>query len=185
MPWIPFYADEGDFRVILDWLNQNDEIAFIVSDGPKRWRAVHTVPRLEDSLQICLWHVPSGPLPLRYPLPSGRIDPITDPWSGWTELRGRADHAWPYFGFYYVGVIWLHRRLRSEEKPDTISLSSFGWTGNQHAKAGHSAPEATKKFWASLRSWTKMNAVRIPRSGPLDGPRPEIWAFPSALRVTF
>jgi hypothetical protein len=180
MPWLPIYADEEDFQVIHDWLNQNDEIAFIVPDGPSRWRAVYTVARM-DSPRICLWHVPSGPLPLRHPLPSKRIDPITDPWSGWTELRGRADHAYPYFGFYHVGVIWLERSPQRDGHADTIGLSSFGWTGNVHAKAGHPAPESTKKFWANLRSWTKKNAVKIPRSGSLDGPRPEIWAFPSAL----
>jgi hypothetical protein len=167
MPWLPIYADEEDFRVIHDWLNQNDEIAFIVSDGPRRWRAVQTVAHL-DSARICLWHVPSGPLPLSI-----------DPWKGWTIRGWSGDY--PCFGTDNVGLIWFNRRPKSHRQPDAIGLSSFEWPGNLYATAGRPAPETTKRFWASLRIWIKKNAVRIPRSGPLDGPRPKIWAFPSAL----
>jgi hypothetical protein len=34
MPWIPIYADSTDFQVLHEWLNQNEEIAFVISDGP-------------------------------------------------------------------------------------------------------------------------------------------------------
>ena len=81
MPWLPIYADEEDFTLVFDYLNQSDEVAFIVSDGPGRWRATQRIVNM-DAPRFCLWHVPSGPLPLLHPHPSKRIDSISDPWSG-------------------------------------------------------------------------------------------------------
>jgi len=175
MPWLPIYADEEDFRLILDRLNRDDEIAFIISDGPKKWRAVRSIPSLH-SHRICLWHVPSGPLPLLYSR-YAKPGQIIDPWDGWTELRSGRDNTNPYFGPSHPGVIWFNSRCL----PNTICLSSFEWAGNLHAKAGRPAPEATTEFWARLRGWAKKNAVRITRSGTLESLRPEIWAFRSAL----
>ncbi len=178
MPWMPFYSDEEDWRVILDWLNQQDEIAFVISDVPGRWRTVQTVSALY-SPRIYLWHIPSGPLPLVHPLPGRQVDPIADPWSGWTALGSRKDT--PYFGPYYPGVIRLNHRRRNSEQPNVIRLSSFEWTGDLHARSRCPAAPSTKKFWQSLRRWIRKSAVQIPRSGPIDGPRPQIWAFPAAL----
>jgi hypothetical protein len=178
MPWLPIYAEDEDFRAILDWLNENDEIAFIVADGPSRWRAVHTVPGI-DVTTICLWHVPSGPLPLLC-LDSKKRG-LIDPWDSWTEMRPGVDKTHPYFGAYHTGIIRFNARRRRPDRPDTIFLSSFEWVGNLHARDGRPASEATVRFWQQLRSWTKKLALRVPRSGPLDGPCPKIWAFPRAL----
>jgi len=47
---------------------------------------------------------------------------------------------------------------------------------------GSPAKPSTERWWANLRKWVrKQGAKRIPRSGPIDGPHPEIWAMPSAL----
>ena len=180
MPWIPFYADEEDFRVIHDYLNQNEEVAFIVSDGPRRWSATHTIPSM-DGVRVCLWHVPSGPLPLLHPHPSKTVDSISDSWSGWTELRTGADSTCPYFGAGHPGVIWLNHRPKAQRVPDGIGLSSFEWIGNRYSVIGSPAPKVTEKFWQRLRRWVKKSAVGIPRSGPVNGLHPEIWALSSAL----
>jgi hypothetical protein len=180
MPWLPLYADEEDCRVVHDYLNQNEEIAFIVPDGPHRWRATRTVPVM-DAVRICLWHVPSGPLPLLHQHPSKTVDSIHDPWSGWTELRTGADSTCPYFGAGHPGIIWLNHQPKALRVPDGIGLSSFECIGNHYAISGNPAPEVTERFWKRLRHWAKKSAVRIPRDGPVDGPHPEIWAFPSAL----
>lgn len=37
--WIPFYADDNDFKIIFEWLNQQDDIAFFVNDGIHKWKA--------------------------------------------------------------------------------------------------------------------------------------------------
>jgi hypothetical protein len=179
MPWIPIYADEEDFGMVLNFLNQCDEVAFIVSDGPRRWRATQTIPRM-GAARICLWHVPSGPLPLLHPPPSKTVDFVEDPWIGWTELRTVEGNC-PYFGAGPTGIIWLDQRPRSKRVPEGIGLSSFGWIGNHYSIIGSRAPEVTERFWQRLRRWAKKNAIKVPRSGAVDGPNPEIWAFPSAL----
>lgn len=180
MPWLPLYADEEDFRVVHDYLNQKEDVAFIASDGPRRWRAMHTIPRM-DGVRICLWHVPSGRLPLLHPHPSKVVDFICDPWSGWMELRTGAESTCPYFGAGHPGIIWLNHRPTAQLVPNGIGLSSFEWIGNRYSLIGNPAPKATEKFWQSLRRWAKKSAVMIPREGAVDGPHPEIWAFPSAL----
>ena len=180
MPCIPLYADEEDFRVIRDYLNQTEDIAFIVSDGSRQWRATQTIPRMDEA-RICLWHVPSGSLPLLHPLPSKTVDSISDPWSGWTELRTGADSSCPYFGAGHPGIIWLNQRPVSKRVSDGIGLSSFEWIGNHYSLIGRRAPAVTEKFWQRLRRWVKKSAVMIPRSGALDGVGAEAFAFPSAL----
>jgi hypothetical protein len=106
---------------------------------------------------------------------------IADPWAGWTELRVGADDRVPFFGAGAPGIIWWDVRTRSR-KPETIGLSSFGWIGNHYRILGFSAHESTEKWWKQLRMLPKrLKAIRIPRSGPLDGPKCEVWAFPSAL----
>ena len=182
MPWLPIYADEEDFILIQDYLNQCEEIAFIVSDGEHRWRAKRNLPKFESN-RICLWHVLSGSLPLVHPYPSKIIDTISDPWSGWTELRAGADSTCPFFGVGDQGVFWLNYHPKSKRMSDGLALSSFEWIGNHYGLIGHPAPKVTEKFWQRLRNWTKMIAVRIPREGPMDGPKPEIWAFPSAYEA--
>jgi hypothetical protein len=106
MPALSFFVDENDLSILLDRLNADAQIAFIVPQGPlgprepgpallwrvgagvghrQRWRAVQTVDGLRDGRQ-CLWHVPAGPLPL---LKAGREGPLVrtdppvpDPWAG-------------------------------------------------------------------------------------------------------
>lgn len=91
MPSLSFFMDRYDIPLLLDRMNTDPEIAFIVSDsqlgnettlqrrGPaflvedgeftreielsRRWKAVRTVNALTDGLQS-LWHVPAGSLPL-------------------------------------------------------------------------------------------------------------------------
>jgi hypothetical protein len=180
MPWLPIYADAVDFRVIHDWLNTSEELAFIVADGPRRWRAVPSIPIL-GSARVCLWHVPSGPLPLPHASPSRDVSSITDPWSGWEELRPGAIASRPYFGSGHPGIIWLNVRPVSRRSPQSIGLSSFEWIGNLNRVIGRAADPSTQAIWRSMRRWVQKRAKKIPRSGPLDGPGAEIFAFPSAL----
>lgn len=91
MPSLSFFVDEQDICLLLDRLNADPEIAFIVPDGlpenkqteprlgpaffvddgklkgevesPRLWKAVRTADALTDGLHS-LWHVPAGPLPL-------------------------------------------------------------------------------------------------------------------------
>lgn len=182
MPWLPIYADEEDFRIVQDYLNQNEEIAFIVPDGKRlfqpRWRAIRPLLRLQGT-RICLWHVPSGPLSLVHQNPAKPDDVISDPWKGWVGLPDRGHDACPFFGAGHPGVIWLNHRPVGHQASGNIGLSSFEWIGNRYAIVGNPACGATEKFWQRLRHWVKERAIKIPR---LDGMEPEIWALPSAMK---
>ena len=103
MPWLPIYANANDFPIILDWLNRSEDLAFIVSDGRSRWRAVESIDTLDNN-RFCLWHVPSGPLPLLHAKPSREVGSISDPWKGWKELREGADASQP--GRCSSSVVW-------------------------------------------------------------------------------
>ena len=172
MPWLPIYAGEADLQELLSWLNADEEIAFIISDGPKRWKAVSSLGAI-GSGRNCIWHVPSGPLPL---LGDGKIKDshVPDPWNGWEEVRTGADPNKPYFGPGHPGIVWLDARPRGVGKRGAVGLSGFEWIGDRYRVIGKAAPEATKKWW-QLRRFVKKVAVRIPRVGPHDGPNPEIY----------
>jgi hypothetical protein len=180
MPWLPLYIDEIDAADLSGDLNFDPEIAFIIPDGPGRWVARRAVERCADG-RFCLWHMPSGPLPLfrgaEHPLGT-----VSDPWAGWTEVKGGADPSVPFFGPDDQGIIWWTVRTCSTRVDGGIGLSSFEWIGNHFRLLGHAAAPETEAWWGRLRKRVRRRkARRIPRSGPADGPRPEIWALPSAL----
>jgi hypothetical protein len=179
MSWIPFYADVVDIAGILAYLNKDDATAFIVTDGTKRWRAAARLPSLPDG-RYTLWICLAGPLPLLRPRPQTNLI-VDDPWSGWDELRTGANPKEAYFGSSPTVVAWLHVRTHGRESPGSIGLSSFGWVGNKYSRIGNPAPPAALDWWKKLGRNLKRRAIRIPRCGPLDGPKPEIWAQPSAL----
>jgi hypothetical protein len=179
MPWLPLYIDETDARRLLGLLNCDPEAAFIVSISPGKWIAQKSIDSVAD-FRYCLWHCPSGSLPLV----GGTGEPdgvISDPWAGWTELRAGADPRVPFFGAGHPGVIWWNVRTQSH-RTSGIGLSSFEWIGNRYRILGFPAHPTTEAWWKRLRKLVKsQKAVRIPRSGPLDGRNAEIWSLPSAL----
>jgi len=185
MPWLPLYIDRDDLAELVDWLNGEKVIAFILSDGPKRWRAFPELDRPPPDGRICLWHTESGPLPLLRSkvlhtllVPRGKV---RDPFEGWREQRTGADPTGPYFGAGHPGVYWFDVHTRSRHHERGIGLSGFEWIGNWYRPVGHPAPAVAMKWWQRLRRYVKKQAVRIPRDGPLDGPSPEIWVMPSAF----
>jgi hypothetical protein len=191
MPSIPFYADQADFDWLVWWRHSEADIAWIVGDGPGRWRAVATCGATSGGT-YCLWHTPSGPLPRLVAIdrkPSFnpiatlyRTEVVSDPWAGWEEGMTVADPPQPYFGAGHPGVIWPKARIRGSDGPDAIGMSSFEWIGNRYRSIRKGAPDVTEKWWQRLRRQVKKRAVCIPREGPIDGPKAEILALPSALR---
>ena len=178
MSWLPLYADATDIAEVLAYLNDDEECAFVIADGSKRWKAVKIVPRLDDG-RHCLWIHSGGPLPLLRP--NHQPDQlIPDPWNGWTELRSGADPSQPFFGAGHPAVVWFNVRARARSAPDAIGMSAFEWIGNHYRIIGSPAPDCVMKWWQRLGRRVKKSAKRVPRSGPLDGPGAEIWALPSA-----
>lgn len=162
-------------RWLFNALSLEPEVAFLLSVGDKRWAAVQK-QAFDGDRRIGLWHVPSGPLPLlrERGQPESQIE---DPFASWTEERTGADPTTPYFGAGHFGVFWLNARTEGRKR-GAIGLSSFEWIGNRYA----SAPESTERFWKKLARIIKKQAIRVPRDGAWDGPHPEIWALPEALK---
>src|SRR4051794_3111376 len=48
MSWLPMYLDESDVEVLASWLNDQNELAFIVAAEEKRRKAVSRLDRFPD-----------------------------------------------------------------------------------------------------------------------------------------
>jgi|SRR5471030_351354 len=179
MPWLPFYACSQDTTQIEDFLNRSGDISMILTDGPGKWRAQRPIIWREG--RTCLWHEPSGGLPLAPAAIDDSVGTIDDPWAGWDERRQGADATQPFFGPGHPGVIWLNAYARSDAHLNAVAMSSFEWTGNRYSTIGRPPADSTTRFWASLKRWIIRNSTKIPRSGPLDGEPAEIYAFPGAI----
>lgn len=180
MPWLPLYAAERDLAELLAKLNASSEIAFVVPHGPGQWLAVKSLASLVAG-RYCLWHVPSGPLPL-FRGASEQPGQIADPFAGWTEVKAGAEPSTPYFGAGHPGVFWLNVRIgtASPTEVPSVGLSSFEWIGNHYRIIGSSAQPETERFWRALQRWIKKVAVKVPRGGPSEPTSPEIWALAGA-----
>ncbi len=190
MPWLPVFLDECDAKLLVHWLNQDEEIAFLVPAGRGKWKAVPSVADLKDG-EYSLWHIPSRPLPLW----SGSYDQeiIANPWDGWTEpITGCNPITRPNSGVNCPGVILLelHTRHQPYSKQelreramlisllmrgkDIIIVSDFSWIGDRYQPA----PSATHRWWRRLKYWVARQAIRLTPPGE----RWSFWAFPSAFQ---
>jgi hypothetical protein len=203
VPWLPMYLFEDDVDLVVTHLDDDTDLAWLVRldqeddlglDDDKsedaevifaRWIAREHHPPLTGP-EYMLWHVPNGPLPLPNPDKLNKVDRwVANPWAGWQERVSNHGSRTPWFGPDYTGTFELElaRAPYTDPRVD-IGMSHFGWTGHKFANAaGLSAPRITKNRWAALRRFAAKNATRIPRSGPIDGPIPEIHAFPAALEA--
>lgn len=197
MPSIPFYALKKDFVWLFDWINEVEELAFIVPDGPGRWKAV-TNYSFQGEGHYTFWHVNSGPLPMIRKDKKGDAT-ITDPWGGWKEeveyggglaavIPGLTSGGRPFFGPTSLGTFDLSAIIRASKKRrqfnkapvSAIARSHFSWVGNHYSILGHKAQKSTERLWAKLKRSISKPSVKIPRQGPLDGTNKEIWALPTA-----
>jgi hypothetical protein len=179
MPSIPLYADEADLAEVVRWFSDDEEIAFIVSAGPKHWIARHALEGVHFN-RIALWHIPSGPLPLVPGRAWQRERWIEDPMRGWKERQTGLDPTVPFFGGGHPGIIWLNAETAGPNGEE-IGMSGFEWIGNRYRPEGLSARPPAEQWWRRLEERIRSNAVQVTRLGPLDGPDPEIWALPGAL----
>jgi hypothetical protein len=173
---IDLYVDEPDVELLRERLNADPEIAFIIPEGPGRWRAVWQIQ--DASGKTILWHVPAGPLPL---LASG-YEPdtlIKDPFAGWQERRkGYYDYV-PYFGPSEPRTLLLDlippgwHGLPSDWMP----VSGLSWYGRLSSQPPH---PSTLKWWRRFRSWVRRHARLAAREGFGFA---DIWALPAAQRA--
>jgi hypothetical protein len=176
------YVLNTDVDLLVTHLDDDPDLAWLAADGPKRWKASPRHPQLRG--RIGLWHIPSGPLPRLDEDPTKAVSSwIHDPFEGWDELRPGRDPTTPYFGAGHPGVYWLNLRTDADRPRRTadIGLSSFEWIGNRYRAIGSPAHPTTEKHWRALRKWVAKVATKVPRTGNLDDPGAEIWAFREAL----
>ncbi|MBR9831343.1 hypothetical protein GYB57_04270 [bacterium] len=174
MAWIPFYANKTDEIELLSLLNSDEKIAFIVSDGNHKWKAVKTISQFPKN-RICLWINQSGSLPLIND--SNKDEWIDNPYEGWTEKKVGNDSDTPYFGAGWPGIIYLN--LRTADK-NVIGMSSFEWIGNHYSIIGISASENAKKLWSRLKRQIIKRTIKLPRTDS-EGAILEIFTFENAL----
>ena len=195
MAWLPMYLHGNDLELLCEWLNAEKEIAFLVSNGERKWIAVDRVEKPLIEGKYILWHIPSGPIPVPGKGAASRVL-IKDPWSGWQEKRQAPHLSIPFSTSYqhgpvitgHPGVIelklWPYGLPRERENGKRIvGLSGFGWLGNYYWAIGRTAHPQTKRWWQRLRRWVAKTATRIPMIGPIGHPKPLIYAFTEALRA--
>lgn len=179
------YLAQQDVELLNKSLNQEEELAFLISNGERKWIAKkeHDINADLDTqlsglgyAEYNLWHVPSGSLPLLN-VYSDASTHILNPWAGWTEVRTGANPTVPYFGAGHPGVIHLEIKITDTGE---IPLSNFGWIGNHYRIIGNGADKTTEKFWNKLKHIIKKEAKQIPRCNDINGKK-EIYAFPAAF----
>jgi len=163
MPWLPMYLDTTDLISLSSWLSNESEISLIKAIGEKQWQACNEFT-INSSGRYCLYHRPSGPLPL-----------LKKNWIGQDIM---INTNLPYFGAGCPAIFWLNVSTENETE---IGISSFEWIGNHYSVIGNSATDEAKKWWAKLRRWVKLQTTYIPRQGSTTDTRKEIYAFNSAL----
>ena len=188
------FLDEQDAQIFIARLNQDQEIAFIVPDGPNRWKAVSSVASLNDG-DHSLWHVPGEPLTLLGA--DGSKENIVDPWRGWTQQVTQSYQTVPYFSADHPAEIRLslytrHRPYSEQERNeltyfngillgenDYMMVSSFYWIGNYNGPA----PRSTHQWWRRLKKWVEHEAVKLKPYNNFKSKfdRLNFWAFPSAF----
>ncbi len=184
---ISFYANETDAQVVLDWLIAQNEIGFIVADGEKRWRALHSVKLSQIvGAKHWLWHIPSGPLPLLqdYRQP---ILQVENPWIGWREIRTGADKSLPYFGSAPTGTFLLSlspvSRYFNEQigQPKELAppgLRVLGRSDFTYPGKTEKPPNQTLAFWKRLEKFMFSAGVPVDPHGSM---RPEKDPTPASV----
>lgn len=166
------YAADTDILNLLSYLNDSEEIAFILPNGHMKWIAVNRVEKF-DAGTYWLWHIPSGPLPLRQKNEvEGEIENLFE---GWTEAYERTNANRPPLG-NHVGVITINiRPTFVDDGTEFIRMSSFEWIGNHYRLIGFPAHPSTENFWKALKRWIRKSAKQVSRGGPAYNHKPEIW----------
>lgn len=168
--------------MLLSLLNDDPEAAFIIADGPGKWKAVETIDAFRDR-RCLIWHVPSGPLPLLAAVFGDRDSEVADPWAGWTERRAGAIPSIPYFGPDHTGHVRLTIKNFAGGNESRIGLSSIEWIGNHYARIGSPADPSTERWWKRLRAALGRISKKVPRGGSFGDSKPEIYALPDAFRA--
>jgi hypothetical protein len=176
MPAILLYATAADLMQVLAHLNADEEIAFLVSAGSDRWRAVEQVRALEPGRTL-IWHRPGGPLPLLQP--DGAETVIANPFAGWAERVSSQAGRVPFFGSI-PAIVTLDVPLVAAVEEGRVPMSALGWIGQRYQTAGRPAAAATAAWWRRVQRWIANLGVPVQRAGMARGRSSIVFALPEA-----
>ena len=183
MSGVIFYATHIDGQLLLDWINAEPDVAWIVkvkeADRQYTWRAQHQVETLaEQSYQ--LWHTGSGPLTI----PSGsrnRPDAIiANPFSGWEQTLTVDGASTAWFGGNLPGPYSLRFVVSGREHPNSLARSDFSWLANRYSPVGKRAHPEAIRWWNRLKRFVGSQARAV--GWPTESSRSKAYVFPDAWR---
>ena len=182
MAEIIFYATRDDIETVVEWLNHEPCIAWIIKesqiDNEYVWRAVKTLTHIEP-ISYALWHTDSPPLVIPSGSPDVPDSTILNPFAGWKQTLQGPNHTEPWFGGLLPGPYSLIYRDQGKESHDAIARSGFAWLGNYYRTIGKGADPHSEKWWNRLRRFIKKEAIVIPWPPDSEG-RTGAYAFPEA-----
>jgi hypothetical protein len=179
---IIFYATRNDIGKLVEWLNSESCIAWIVKESQAgneyRWRAVQAISSIEPT-SYALWHVGSRSLII----PSGAADiadaTIINPFAGWTQILDGPSQSTPWFGGLLPGPYELTFKPSGKETDNSIGRSGFAWNGNYFRSIGKGADAQSERWWHRLKRVMRKEAIGISWPANSDG-KTGAYAFPEA-----
>lgn len=183
MAEIILYLTKKDASSIVEWINSEEGIVWIIKDSQQglkyRWKAVSKIENVE-SKEYCLWKVDAGSL--RIPSRRQEIDDaiVLDPFSGWEQTLDSERAEVPWFGAAAPETFGFVFRENGKEKDGSIGRSGFNWIGNYFSIIGNGAPDDCKKWWERLKRYVKKNSTGIPWPGEIGSGRTGAYAFEEA-----
>lgn len=185
MAEIILYLTTSDAKEIINWVNSESDIAWIVKDSQigntYRWKAVNEIHNVE-SKSYCLWYIGAGPL--RVPSGSNDIKDalVLNPFVGWEQTLTTEIAEVPWFGAASPETFSFTFREFGRKNKDAIGRSGFNWIGNYFSIIDIPAPPECKKWWEKLKRHIKKNSVGIPWPGELGSGKVGAYAFPEAYK---
>jgi hypothetical protein len=163
MPQLSLSLDRAAADGLCAFISDEPELAFILPDGPSKWRAVNRVQSLADGTYV-IWHEAGGSLVLTHDETGSEEVEVNNPWAGWTESSASPVREFP--GISSV-CPWLFRlTLRTQGVvPGRTGVSELYWLGNRYRPIGGGAPASTQRCWNRLRRWFDRQMRRQIRAG--------------------
>jgi hypothetical protein len=182
MPSLAIYMYWADCDAVLDLLNSDEEIAFIIATRPNYWQAFRRLDKLPIQ-KVSLWHIPSGPLPVK--AADGEPVLIKDPWTGWAGVSVRGDLDSPMLiGGGQPGVVRFTANHNADGPLDVLRVSYLEWYGNsENARLGWPVSPATERWWNRFRKKVKSMASDVPAGGLSSESGERVLALPCALEA--
>lgn len=183
MAEIILYLTKNDADSIVEWINDESDIAWIVKESQEgnlyRWKAVHSIEAIQ-AREYCLWKIGSGTL--RIPSGNHKTEDtvVLNPFKGWEQTLKESAAETPWFGAAAPETYTFTFRELGRESEGSIGRSGFNWIGNYFSVIGNPAPDECKKWWDRLKRYIKKNATGIPWPGDLGSGKTGAYAFPEA-----